>query len=92
MSMSKVTHTTMTPQHVKAARALLDWNAQDLANQCEAGVSTVRVFESGKTIRETSRQAIYDALVEAGITFQNGGQPGVRFVGRNKHEGKMNVE
>jgi len=26
------------------------------------------------------RQAIYDALVAAGITFQNGGQPGVRLV------------
>ena len=70
----------MTPQHVKAARALLDWNASDLAESCSVGVTTLRKFESGLHIRETSRQAIYDALVKAGIEFQNGGKPGVRLV------------
>ena len=84
MNMATVTFETMTPQHVKAARALLDWNAQDLANNCQAGISTIRVFESGKTIRPASRQAIHDALVKAGIEFQNGGKPGVRFVGNNE--------
>lgn len=81
--MASVNHETMTPEHVKAARAFLKWNANDLAENSRVGVSTVRVFESGKSIRAGSRQAIYDALVAAGVTFQNGGQPGVRLVQSN---------
>ena len=78
--MATVTYETMTPEHVKAARAFLQWNAQELAENSSVGVSTIRVFESGKVIRSTSRQAIHDALVDAGIEFQNGGRPGVRLV------------
>ena len=78
--MARVTSESMTPEHVKAARTFLKWSANDLADHSGVSLRTVRTFESSKTIRESSRQAIYDALVKAGITFQNGGQPGVRLV------------
>jgi len=66
IALAKVTGSNVTPQHVKAARALLDWNASDLAKICSVGVTTLRKFEAGMHIRDNSRQAIYDALVKAG--------------------------
>jgi len=78
--MAKVTHENMTAEHVKAARIFLSWSATELAATSNVSLRTIRTFETGAHIRDTSRQAIYDALVKAGITFQNGGQPGVRLV------------
>lgn len=78
--MAKITFENMTPEHVKAARAFLNWRAQDLADRCSVSPRTLRAFETGAHIRPASRQAIYDALVDAGMTFQNGGNPGVRLV------------
>lgn len=77
--MASVTAETITPQLVKAARALLDWTAADLAEKCSVGVSTVRVFESGGNVRPVSREAIFDGLLSAGVVFQNSGKPGVRI-------------
>lgn len=74
-----VTSKTVTLEHVKAARALLNWTASDLAEKSGVGAATVRRFESRRDINTNSRQAIYDALVKAGISFQNGGKPGVRL-------------
>jgi len=82
--MAKVTSETVTPEHVKASRAFLRWTAKDLAGQCSIGVATVRLFESGGVVRQSSRQAIFDALVNAGVEFQNGGKPGVRLTGSNQ--------
>ena len=78
--MAKVTIENITLPHVKAARALLGWTANDLAQHSDVPAVTVRRYEAGNAIRQSSRQAIYDALVAAGITFQNGGQPGVRLI------------
>jgi transcriptional regulator with XRE-family HTH domain len=75
--MASVTAETITPQLVKAARALLDWTAADLAEKCSVGVSTIRVFESGGNIRPVSREAIFDGLKAAGAWFENGGAPSV---------------
>ena len=80
MLMAKVNHESITTQHVKAARALLEWTAADLARESSVGVTTIRKWESGTHVRADSVQAIYDALVDAGIAFQNGGKPGVRLV------------
>ena len=78
--MAEVTSETVTAQHVKAARAFLDWTAADLADKCDVGVATIRRFECGVNIRDGSRQAIFDALIGAGIEFQNGGRPGARLM------------
>jgi len=82
MHMAKVTHESMTTRHVKAARALLEWTAADLARESSVGVTTIRKWEAGTHVRAESVQAIYDALVSAGIAFQNGGQPGARLMKR----------
>ena len=78
--MAKVTAETITTQHVKAARALLDLNAAQLADLASIGAATVRRYESGRDIQAASREAIYEALTGAGIVFFNGGQPGARLM------------
>ncbi len=56
-------------EQCRAARALLDWSAQKLADRASVGVATVRRFETGATIAETSLTSIGTAFVNAGITF-----------------------
>lgn len=77
--MAKVTAKSMTPNHVKAARALLGLSADDFAQVLPIGVATLRTFESGKEIKDASREAIFDALTQHGVSMQNGGSPGVRI-------------
>lgn len=69
----------------RAARALLNWSAQDLANEAKIGVATVRRYEAGSPIANPSMTAIETALSRAGIAFvstgeaSNHGGEGVRF-------------
>ena len=82
--MAKVTALSMTPEHVKAARALLGWSAQDLADLLDVGVATLRTFESGKDVKADSRKAIFDTLHDHGVRMQNGGEPGVKITEPSK--------
>ena len=82
--MAKVTAEMLTPAHAKAARAFLNWTAADLAAESGVGAATVRRWESGNAVRADSVQAIFDALVNAGVAFQNGGRPGARLMGKSK--------
>ena len=73
----------MTPAQVRAARALLGWPQERLAEASGTSLSTLKDFEGGK--RRPMRQnlaAIYRALEGAGVVFipENGGGVGVRFV------------
>ena len=58
----------ITPAQCRAARALLEWNQQELARKARVGVVTVHQFES--------------AGVE--FIDENGGGPGVRQRKRHK--------
>lgn len=61
----------ITPQQCRAARALLDWTQQRLADAAEVGIVTVRQFEAGKTARpqRSSIAAIERAFTYAGVEF-----------------------
>lgn len=80
LSLPVVTPETMKPSHVKAARALLEWSAEELADVLPIGVATLRSFESGKAVQASSRQAIFDALHAYGVRMRGGKQPGVSIV------------
>lgn len=60
----------LTPMQCRAARALLDWTQQELADVAQVSRATVRDFELGKhdTHRSTER-LIMEALSAAGITL-----------------------
>jgi DNA-binding XRE family transcriptional regulator len=66
----------MIPAQCRAARALLDWSQQDLADRSKVGNATIRNFEAG---RSEPRHAILEALqrtLEAeGVEFI--GPPGI---------------
>lgn len=57
----------ITPAQCRAARALLDWSQQQLAEAANVGNATIRNFEGGKSNPQT---ATLDVLKRA---FENNG-------------------
>jgi len=59
-----------SPMQCRAARALLDWTQQDLADISRVSRATIRDFELGKhDAHRSTERLILDALVAAGITL-----------------------
>ncbi len=70
------------PAQSKAARALIDWSREDLAEASKVSVRTVVDFERGaRRPIPATLAAIRAALESAGVEFipENGGGPGVRL-------------
>jgi transcriptional regulator with XRE-family HTH domain len=64
----------------RAARGLLDWTQQELADAARIGVATVRLFEGeAADTRYATLAVLRRALEVAGVEFTNGDQPGVRL-------------
>jgi transcriptional regulator with XRE-family HTH domain len=69
-------------EQCRAARALLDWSQQELADKAAVGVVTVRQLEAGThEPRRATLDVIRRALENAGVEFidENGGGAGVRL-------------
>ena len=72
----------MTPAQVRAARALIDWSQQRLADVSNIGVATICNFEGGKSAAQNATLDVLRLVLEAGgVEFidANGGGPGVRL-------------
>jgi predicted transcriptional regulator len=72
----------ITPGQCRAARGLLDWSQQELADQAGVGIVTVRQLEAGANQpRRSTLEVITRAFETAGIELihENGGGPGVRL-------------
>jgi len=71
----------ITASQCRAARGLLNWTQQRLADVAHIGVATVRLFESeAKGTRQQSTLVLLkQAFESAGVEFTNGDQPGVRL-------------
>jgi transcriptional regulator with XRE-family HTH domain len=66
----------------RAARGLLEWSQQNLADAAGVGIITVHQFEAGTSEpRRATLQVIRQAFEAAGVEFidENGGGPGVRL-------------
>ena len=71
----------------RAARGLLDWSQQDLADHAGLGIVTVRQIEAGTTEpRRATLVVLKQAFDRAGVDFidENGGGPGVRLRKRQR--------
>jgi len=67
---------------VKAARSLLDWPQERLAETSGVSLPTIKRLEAQPGElggRKETAARIVDALQAAGVEFTNGGRPGVRL-------------
>jgi transcriptional regulator with XRE-family HTH domain len=75
----------ITPAQSRAARGLIEWSQEQLAQASHLGLSTIRDFEKGRRVpTHNNLAAIRRALEEAGVTFLTvgditSGGAGVRF-------------
>jgi transcriptional regulator with XRE-family HTH domain len=77
----------ITPSQCRAARGLLEWSQQELAERAQVGIVTVHQLEAGTSEpRRATVQAIRRAFEIAGVEFidENGGGPGVRLKKRQQ--------
>lgn len=75
----------LTAGQLRAARGLIGWSQQELADKSDVGRATIADFESGKrTPYATTQQRLLETFLAAGVEFipENGGGAGVRL--RNK--------
>jgi transcriptional regulator with XRE-family HTH domain len=82
---------SLTSAQIRAARALLRWSAEDLAERSAIGVTTIRRAElvEGKTSMTAANDlTIRRTLEAAGVEFidENGGGPGVRLRDRQQYK------
>lgn len=73
----------ITPPQLRAARALVGWSQQQLAEKALVGVATIRRFEAGASqgMGPLQQRGLRQALEAAGVVFidRNGAGPGVRL-------------
>lgn len=74
----------LSSAQIRAARALVRWSAQELADKAGVGISTVQRMENAEGVPSASGKnlaAIQQALEAAGVIFiaSNGEGPGVRL-------------
>jgi len=66
------------PEQSRAARALLGWTQQELADAADIGIVTVQSFESGKTRpHKGTLRLLRETFERHGITFITEGGVGV---------------
>ena len=74
----------ITGGQIRAARALLRWSAQDLADSAGVGIQTIKRFEAVDGVPPSRSATLLDvqsALVAAGVEFIGSPEdaPGVRL-------------
>ena len=77
-------------RQIKAARSLLDWSQEELAEKAGVSVPTVKRLEAKDGPiggRADTCARLQAALQAEGIEFLNHGQPGVRLRNKTRDEG-----
>jgi transcriptional regulator with XRE-family HTH domain len=84
---------SLTSAQIRAARALIRWSAEELAENCTVSVTTIRRAELTESVTALTRandRTIRRALEAAGVEFideNGGGGPGVRLRKPSKDRG-----
>jgi ribosome-binding protein aMBF1 (putative translation factor) len=82
----------ITARQSRAARALLGWNQETLADKALVSLTALKRVESenGLPVHESTRDQVRRALEEAGIVFVNSDQgEGVMIVRQNRQRAKQ---
>ncbi len=70
----------LTAPQCRAARALLDWSRDQLAEASKVALRTIVDFErEARSPHRATLEALQRALEAAGVEFTNGGEPGVKL-------------
>src|SRR4051794_4086761 len=70
----------ITPAQIRAARGLLSWSQEDLAEASQLSRQSIDNLEHERTeARPRTFDAIQAAFEKAGVEFTNGGEPGVKL-------------
>lgn len=72
----------LSPEQCRAARGLLDWTQEELAEQADVSRSTIRDFENGRHhLHPTTAAQVVAALERGGALLIPSGEagPGVRL-------------
>ena len=72
----------ITSAQCRAARGLLSWSQQNLADRADVGIMTIHQLEKeGSQPRRSTLAVVRRAFENAGVEFidENGGGPGVRL-------------
>lgn len=67
--MNAVLLPTITPRQCRMARAALQWSLRDLADRAAVSADTVSRMEAGLPIKKVTKDALAQALNEAGVIF-----------------------
>jgi len=62
----------VSAKQIKAARALLDWSQEDLAEASRLSISTIRTMELGKIPRISTMRDICTTIEHSGLEFTEG--------------------
>src|SRR5438105_3232876 len=77
---------TIIPAQIRAARALLDWSQEELANAAGVALTSVRDLEAEKRAADSgTASSVRKALENGGVEFVSGTSasgPGVRLVAK----------
>jgi transcriptional regulator with XRE-family HTH domain len=77
----------MMPGQCRAARGLLNWTQQKLAEVAEVRISAVISFERNWRVATLETiQAMRLTLEAAGVEFTNGDEPGVKLKAKGKRK------
>lgn len=74
----------LTPQALRAARALLNWNMRDLAAEAGLSFSTISKIENGAKPKEKTELAILEAFKRNSVEILNGDGTGARLFNNRK--------
>jgi len=67
----------ITPRQIRAARALLGWSQQQLADKAIVSLNALARLEKGSVdSRVSTFQAVEKALTKAGVEFLSAGEKG----------------
>ena len=76
-------------KQVKAARSLLGWSQEHLAERSGVSIPTIKRLEAEDGEiggRAETGEKITSALEKAGVEFTNGNEPGVKLMARGKRK------
>lgn len=64
---------TLTAEQIRAARALLNWSQDDLAQAVGVSTRTIERLEAGRASRPINFRGVRSAFVDAGVEFFDDG-------------------